>query len=547
MPKFVLFTALSILASGFALLVAQEPAKHSEAELKAMAKIQQLGGLAIELAQNDSRLDVSYQQVDKFNEDSLSLLKDMKDIAHLNLRGLNVTDRGLTNLKGLTSLSRLHLELTKISDKGLENVKDLTNLEYLNLYGTGITDAGLVHLHGLKKLKNLYLWQTKVTDAGVMELKRALPQLEAVRGLDLDKPKTEQTRAEKKPETKPAAKPPPQLDDVVKAEMQKQKIPGLSLVVLKDGQIVKAEGYGLANVELSVPVTAKTVFQSGSMGKQFTATLVMMLVEDGKLKLEDKLGKYLPGSPDAWKDITIRHLLTHTSGVKNYGPLQLNFRKDYTDDELVQLAGKLPLDFPPGEKWNYSNTGYVLLGIIIKNATGKFYGDLLKERIFGLLGMETARIISEADVIPNRAAGYRVVAGNLRNQEYVSPSLNRTADGSLYFTVLDLAKWDAALYTEKLLKKSSLEQMWTPVKLNNGKTHPYGFGWALGNSGGKRFVNHGGAWQGFVTYIVRHLDDKVTVAVLANRAGGNPGAIANQVARFYLPASEAKAQAKAVP
>jgi CubicO group peptidase (beta-lactamase class C family) len=548
MPRFVSCAAWLILALGFALFPTQEPVKRSDAELKAMAKIQQLGGLAMELAQNDSRLDVSYQQVDKFNEDSLSLLKDMKDLAHLNLRGLNVTDRGLTNLKGLTSLTRLHLELTKISDKGLENIKDLANLEYLNLYGTAITDAGLVHLRGLKKLKNLYLWQTKVTDTGVAELKKALPHLEIVRGLDLDKPKTEQLSTEKKPQKKPEpkaeAKPPEQVDDVVKVEMQKQKIPGLSLIVLKDGKIVKAEGYGLANVELSVPATPKTVYQSGSMGKQFVATLVMMLVEESKLKLEDKIGKYLPGSPETWKDITIRHLLTHTSGVKNYGPLHLNFRKDYSDDQLVQIAAKLPLDFPPGEKWSYSNTGYVLLGIIINNATGKFYGDLLKEKIFGPLGMETARIISEADVIPNRAAGYRLVAGNLKNQEYVSPSLNRTADGSLYFTVLDLAKWDAALYTEKLLKRATLEQMWTPVKLNNGKTHPYGFGWALGNSGGKRFVRHGGAWQGFVTFIVRHLDDKVTVAVLANRAGANPGAIADRVARFYLPSSEAKAQAK---
>ena len=338
-----------------------------------------------------------------------------------------------------------------------------------------------------------------------------------------------------------------QVDEVVRAETQKQKIPGASVVVLKEGRIVKADGYGLANVELNVPATANTIYQSGSVGKQFTATLAMMLVEEGKIKLEDHISKYLPGAPESWKDITIRHLLTHTSGIKNYGPLALNYRKDYSDDELIQLAGKLPLDFPPGEKWNYSNTGYVMLGILITNVSQRFYGDVLREKIFRPLGMETARIISEEDIIPNRAAGYRLVKGNLKNQEYVSRSLNRTADGSLYLTVLDFAKWDAALSTEKLLKKASLEQMWTPVKLNSGKTHPYGFGWAVGNKDGKRFIHHGGAWQGFVSYIIRYLDDRITVVVLANRAGANPGTIAQKVAGLYLPVPEKKQDAKATP
>jgi CubicO group peptidase (beta-lactamase class C family) len=531
---------------------AQDQSKHSDAELKAMAKLQQLGGLAIDIAQNDSRLDISYQHVEKFSEDSLRLLGDMKNVAHLNLRGLPVTDTGLANLRGLTGLIRLHLELTKISDNGLANIEALTNLEYLNLYGTGITDAGLVHLEPLKKLKNLYLWQTKVTDAGVARLKKVLPQVDIVRGLDLQVA-TVSPKAESKPPAKPAEskkaekKPEPsssQIDELVNAEIKKQKIPGASLVILKDGKIVKAQGYGLANVELNVPATEKTVYQSGSMGKQFTATLIMMLVGEGKLKLDDKIATYLPGAPETWKNITLRHLLTHTSGIKNYGPLHLNFRKDYSDDELVQIAAKLPLDFQPGDKWSYSNTGYVLLGIIINKATDRFYGDLLAERIFGPLGMETARIITEADIVPNRAAGYEMSAGKLRNQQYVSPSLNRTADGSLYFTVLDLAKWDAALYTEKLLKKASLDQMWTPVRLNNGKTHPYGFGWALGGTPEHRTVAHGGAWQGFVTYISRQIDDKFTVAILVNRAGANPGAIVRQVTDLYFPRTVASQSAK---
>ena len=265
---------------------------------------------------------------------------------------------------------------------------------------------------------------------------------------------------------------------------------------MRDGKIVRAQGYGLANVELNVPVRPETIFQSGSMGKQFTATAIMMLVEEGKIGLEDKITKYFPDSPSTWNDITIRRLLTHTSGIKNYTEGEINYRLDYSEDELLKKAQSFPLDFPPGDKWNYSNTGYLVLGVLIHKVTGKFYGDFLQERIFRPLGMTTTRIMSEADIIPNRSSGYRLVKGELKNQEYVSPTLNTTADGSLYFTVLDLAKWDAALYTEKLLKRSSLEQMWTPVKLNNGKTYDYGFGWSLDQIHGHKIIEHGGAWQG---------------------------------------------------
>ena len=168
--------------------------------------------------------------------------------------------------------------------------------------------------------------------------------------------------------------------------------------------------------------------------------------------------------------------------------------------------------------------------------TGTFYGDVLQERIFRPLGMQSTRIISEADIIPNRAAGYRLVKGELKNQEWVSPALNTTADGSLYFSILDLAKWDAALYTEKLLKRSSLDQMWTVVKLNNGKPNSgnYGFGWEMTSSHGHRVIGHGGSWQGFKTHILRYVDDKLTVVVLANLAEADPGKIAQHVAEIYL-------------
>jgi CubicO group peptidase (beta-lactamase class C family) len=260
----------------------------------------------------------------------------------------------------------------------------------------------------------------------------------------------------------------------------------------------------------------------------------MMLVEEGKLSLDDKLIKFFPDGPEAWRNITVRHLLTHTSGMGDY-PDDFDLRRDYTEDEMVQRIKAIPLAFQPGEKWSYSNLAYVTLGVLIHKVSGKFYGDFLQERVFKPLGMSTARVISEADIVPNRAAGYRLVNGELKNQNWVSPTLNTTADGALYLTVYDMAKWDAALYTDKLLKRSSLEQMWTPVKLNDGKTFPYGFGWALGNVHGHRLIEHGGSWQGFKSQISRYVDDKLTVVVFANQARANPAKLAHGVAAIYNP------------
>ena len=322
------------------------------------------------------------------------------------------------------------------------------------------------------------------------------------------------------------------IDDYVEAEMARQRLPGVSLALVKNGQIVYAKGYGYANVEHHVPVSPLTVFQSGSVGKQFTATAVMMLVEEGKIKLDERISTYLGDVPEAWRDITVRHLLTHTSGLTDYPP-DFDFRRDYTEDELLKRAQAITPAFKQGERWQYSNLGYVTLGILIHKVSGQFYGDFLQQRVFKTLGMANTRIISESDIIPHRAAGYHFVKNELKNQEWVAPSLNTTADGALYFTVLDMAKWDAALYGEILLKRSSLEQMWTPVTLNNNSTYDYGFGWAFAKMNGHRLIEHGGAWQGFTSYIGRYVDDKLTVIVLDNLAGGNAGKIGRHVAGIY--------------
>lgn len=324
-----------------------------------------------------------------------------------------------------------------------------------------------------------------------------------------------------------------QAADFINGYLKKHQIPGCAVMVRHGGKVVLSAGYGMANLEHGVRVTPESVFQSGSMGKQFTAMAVMMLWEERKLSLGDPISKHL-SVPSSWSRITVRHLLTHTSGLGDY-PEDFSLQEDYTEDELLKMITAQRLGFAAGQKWNYSNLGYATLGILIRKVSGQFYGDLLQERIFTPLGMKHARIINEADLIPNRSAGYRLEDGVLKNQEWVSPTVNTTADGSLYLTVEDIAKWDEALAAEKLLSRAGFEQMWTPVKLNDGSTAPYGFGWGIHTTkAGRRMLEHGGAWQGFVSYIARYPDDRLTVVAFCNRAGANAGYIAKSIAGFYL-------------
>ncbi|NHZ90980.1 serine hydrolase [Massilia sp. CCM 8733] len=334
------------------------------------------------------------------------------------------------------------------------------------------------------------------------------------------------------------------LDDAIIAEMKRGHVPGLGIAVVKNGKIVKEMGYGEADVESGVRVTRQTVFQSGSVGKTFTAALVMLLAEDGKLSLDDPIARHLSNTPKTWEKITIRHLLTHTSGLGDpYA--KLDMRKDYTDEELIALEATIPVLSEPGEKWSYSNMGYHLLGFICNKAGGKFYGDQLRERIFAPLGMGT-RIISESDIIPHRARGYERVDGVLKNQAWVAPRLNTTADGSLYLTARDLALWDLALYDNKILNARVREASWTPVTLNDGKTAPYGYGWQVDSRNGHRVIRHGGSWQGFKADLARFVDDKLTVVVLANSAAARPVKFVDIIAAHYQPALKRKVAAAIV-
>jgi CubicO group peptidase (beta-lactamase class C family) len=332
-----------------------------------------------------------------------------------------------------------------------------------------------------------------------------------------------------------AANPDDEVARVVRADMEKQQIPGLALLVSRRGVPIRAQGFGLANVELNVAVRPETIFQTGSMGKQFTAAAVMLLVEQGKIGLDDPLSKYFVDGPGWWQGVTIRELLSHTAGFTDY-PKDFDLRKDYSEDDLLKIVAAIPAAYPPGTRWKYSNLGYVTLGVLIHKVSGQYFGDFLQDKVFRPLGMSTARIISEADIVANRAAGYRLENGQLKNQEWVSPSANSTADGSLYLTILDLVKWDAALYSEKVLKEASKREMWTVATQSDGKANSahYGFGWFIESQNGHRVVQHDGRWQGFSTQISRYLDDGITVVVLANQGNCDPHLIADEVAAIYL-------------
>ncbi|WP_240907016.1 serine hydrolase domain-containing protein [Paludisphaera rhizosphaerae] len=327
------------------------------------------------------------------------------------------------------------------------------------------------------------------------------------------------------------------VDAYMREAMAKRHVPGASVAVVKDGKVLLSKGYGLANVELGVPATDQTVYQLASVTKTFTATAVMLLVGDGKLKLDDKISDRLKDLPAAWKDVTVRQLLTHTSGIKSYTSVK-DFdkmtRKDFAPREILDLVAKEPLEFPSGEKWQYSNTGYFLLGMIVEQASGKPFGEFLAERIFRPLGMTKTRVNDLRAVIPGRAQGYEWDGKELKNGEYVSPTQPFSA-GALVSTVADLVKWDAALAGGKILDGPTLEKMWKPTPLKEGEAS-YGFGWGVTKVAGHREVAHGGGIPGFSTEIARFLDDRLTIIVLTNLEGGHAGEMARKIAGLVVPA-----------
>jgi CubicO group peptidase (beta-lactamase class C family) len=334
---------------------------------------------------------------------------------------------------------------------------------------------------------------------------------------------------------------PPQVDDYVAAEMREQHIPGLSLAVLRDGQPLYIKSYGVATLEHAVPARPETLFQLGSVGKQFTSTAVMLLAREHRLDLDDPLSKYLPEIPPGWRAVTLRDMLKHQSGIAQLTPPArdlLDLHHDYTDDEYIRLATSLPLDFAPGTDASYSDTAYVLLGIVIDRLTGGFYGDLLAERVFRPLGMTRTRILSDTDIIPDRASGYEIgPSGALQNQGWVAPALNRTADGSLYSTALDLARWDRALWAGTVLTHDELARVWSvdPLKGGEAPLLHYGYGWEINSLRGHPVIEYDGNWQGFQSAMARYEDRHLTVVVLTNLSLCRVQRIVHTVAGFFDP------------
>ena len=322
---------------------------------------------------------------------------------------------------------------------------------------------------------------------------------------------------------------------IVDEEMARQRIPGASIAIVERGRVVCAEGFGFANLEHSVPATAYTVYQSGSVGKQFTAALVALLAQDGRFALDDPLAKHLPGTPPNWEHITIRQLLTHTSGLADpYESLDLT--RNYSEAELLAIYARVPLLAEPGAMFSYSNMGYHLLGFLCSRVGGSFYSEQLAERIFRPAGMTTARLIDEHDLVLHRAAGYEYEDETPKNQTWVAPNLNTTADGSLYVTVLDLAAWDISLTRGTPIPFALQTAMSTPARLTAGGTSQYGFGWGLEPFAGREAISHGGAWQGFSTHLLRLPREGLAVVVLTNRAGADAGRIAERIAAQRLAA-----------
>ena len=328
------------------------------------------------------------------------------------------------------------------------------------------------------------------------------------------------------------------MDQRILAAMAEDNIPGVLIGVASRGRLVHTQSYGMANVELRVPVSDSTVFEIGSISKQFVTAAIMLLVQDGRVGLDDGIHEYLSDLPSEWLGVTIRQLLTHTSGIPDYEEIQTYeaYRFRFTPEEIIRVAHSRPMDFEPGMGWYYSNTGYFLLSLIVERVEGRPLGSVLRSRIFEPLGMTQTRLADPEDIIPHRASGYWVdrMGVELMNRDATQPSSTLGAGGILS-SVHDMVKWDAALYGDQLLSEASKTAMWTSTILPNGEDTGYAFGWGVGQYRGHRSVSHNGQVAGFVANFMRLPDEEVALIVFANRYRVSSGRIRDIVAETFLP------------
>jgi CubicO group peptidase (beta-lactamase class C family) len=324
---------------------------------------------------------------------------------------------------------------------------------------------------------------------------------------------------------------------IVDAPIKAGKVAGASVVLARQGQTILAQSFGQADLELDVPMPADASFEIGSVTKQFTSSSILLLAERGTLALDDDMTKYLPDFPTHGQRITIRHLLTHTSGIKGYTELPefrdlMPIRK--SPETLVKLFADKPLDFPPGENLVYNNSGYFLLGLIIEKVSGQKYADFVKTNLFDTVGMPGSYYCSESAVHHHHAHGYDVLANTLILKGAISHAWPFSA-GSLCSTAADLTAWNLALHGGKVLKADSYRAMTTGATLNDGAKTRYGFGIGLGDIRGRRAIAHGGGINGFLSEVEYYPDSGLSIVILLNTAGSvGPAQLAGDIADVVL-------------
>ncbi len=327
-------------------------------------------------------------------------------------------------------------------------------------------------------------------------------------------------------------------DAFLRDQATRQHIPGLSVAVVRTGAVIFVRGYGFANIENSVPSTADTVYLLGSVTKTFTATAIMLLVEEDKIELDEPFVNYIKdlSLPKQLEHITVRQLLSHTSGITDFTdiPGSIQFaRMDRLPRDVLHDALALPLLYKPGEQFRYSNSNYILLGMIIERIAGKRFGAFLEQHIFQPLQMSSTRMQNLRAVVPKRASGYNWIDGKWLNADYVSPA-NLYAAGGAISTVLDLVKWDEALFSGKVVKPATLAKMLSATALANGERTHYGLGLELLNDRSRAVAGHAGEAFGFNATLYHYLDDHLTVIVLANQGDAATEFLAKSLAAIYL-------------
>jgi CubicO group peptidase (beta-lactamase class C family) len=324
--------------------------------------------------------------------------------------------------------------------------------------------------------------------------------------------------------------------DAVVSSTYSSKEPGISVLVAKDRKAIYSKAFGKSNLELNTPLETNSVFQIGSITKQFTAISILMLEEQGKLSVEDKIGKYIPEYAEIGKDITIHHLLNHTSGIKNRTPVgDKGFisKTNMSPTELIAYFKDEPLEFKPGERFKYSNAGYILLGRIIEIVSGQPYSDFIEQNIFDKIGMKNSSCGDMKQVIPNLTKGYIIEQNDFVKSDYINLSLAYSA-GAILSTTEDLLKWQNALLSNTLLKASSIKQAMTPTLLNSGKRVPYGYGFRFSKLGNSPVIAHTGSTKGFTSIALFLPKEKLYITAFTNCNCKNVNNVAKQVAELFV-------------